>query len=265
MHATLTKSTHGSVPPIVKLTPRTPNPTSTSSVSPSLSLSLSQSPRSQATPPLHQYSPKTPTGFRPAFSGAQGGGAKLVQGSYTPPGLQKTPNSSSSTNTSLISTIPISKHSGPSASPTPASANPGQRQRPGGGTPQGAKPVASVTSSAVSSQLPKVSTAGGGSGGGLLGSPSSLPLGFGMLGGLVPVSLPFQFPSLLNLNPLGAASSGAASSGSAASGNASFSTLTQNLYKSLQSGSQVALPPHLQLAFSDVSQSQTGDAKRKNL
>lgn len=27
----------------------------------------------------------------------------------------------------------------------------------------------------------------------------SLPMGFGMLGGLVPVSLPFQFPNLLNL------------------------------------------------------------------
>ncbi|CDR00718.1 unnamed protein product [Oncorhynchus mykiss] len=30
------------------------------------------------------------------------------------------------------------------------------------------------------------------------------PLGFGMLGGLVPVSLPFQFPSLLNFTPPGA-------------------------------------------------------------
>lgn len=70
----------------------------------------------------------------------------------------------------------------------------------------------------------QVSAAGSGS---LLGSASSLPLGFGMLGGLVPVSLPFQFPSLLNL-PLGAAGSSAATSGSATSSNASFSTLTQS-------------------------------------
>ncbi|KAM9346356.1 ubinuclein-2-like [Symphorus nematophorus] len=263
MHATLTKSTHSSIPPIVKLTPRTPSPavTTTASVSPS----ISQSPRSQATPSIHQYPPKSPAGFRPPFSGAQGGATKPGQGSYTPPGSQKTPtnNNNSTTNTSLInSTISISKHSGSSASPTTASANPGQRQRPGGGTPQGAKPVASVPSSSVSSQLPQVSTAGSG---GLLGSASSLPLGFGMLGGLVPVSLPFQFPPLLNLPPLGGAGSSTAASGSAASSNTPFSTLTQNLYKSLQSGSQVALPPHLQLAFSDVSQSQGGDAKRKTL
>lgn len=237
MHATLTKSAHSSIPPIVKLTPRTPNPvaTTTTSVSPS----ISQSPRSQATPSIHQYPPKSPAGFRPTFSGAQGGATKPGQGSYTPPGSQKPPNNNSTTNTSLINTISISKHSGSSASPTTVSTNPGQRQRPGGGTPQGAKPVASVPSSSVSSQLPQVSTAGGG---GLLGSASSLPLGFGMLGGLVPVSLPFQFPPLLNLPPLGAAGSSAAASGSAASSNASFSTLTQN-----------------------VSQSQGGDAKRKTL
>lgn len=157
MHATLTKSTHSSIPPIVKLTPRTPSPavTTTTSVSPS----ISQSPRSQATPPIHQYTPKSAAGFRPPFSGAQGGVTKPGQGSYTPPGGQKTPINNSTTNTSLINTISISKHSGSSASPTTASANPGQRQRPGGGTSQGAKPVASVPSSSVSSQLPQVCTA----------------------------------------------------------------------------------------------------------
>ncbi|AWP18481.1 putative ubinuclein-2-like [Scophthalmus maximus] len=259
MHATLTKSTHSSIPPIVKLTPRTPNPVVTISASPS----NSQNPRSQATPTIHRYSPQTPTGFRPPFSGAQGGAIKPGQGSYTSPGSQKTPNNNSTNNnTSLINASSISKHSGSSASPTVASASPGQRQRPGSGTPQGAKSVVSVSSSSVSSQLPQVSTAGSG---GLLGSTASLPLGFGMLGGLVPVSLPFQFPSLLNLPTLATAGSSSAASGSAASSNASFSTLTQNLYKSLQSGSQVALPPHLQLAFSDVSQSQGGDAKRKTL
>uniref|UniRef100_A0A3B5ANC8 Ubinuclein-2-like n=1 Tax=Stegastes partitus TaxID=144197 RepID=A0A3B5ANC8_9TELE len=266
MHATLTKSTHSSIPPIVKLTPRTPNPVVTTATSASPSIS----PRSQAAPSIHQYPPKNPAGFRPQFSGAQGGATKPGQGSYTPPGSQKPPNNNSTTNTSLINTSSISKHSGSSASPTTASVTPGQRQRPGGGTPQGAKTVASVPSSSVSSQLPQrgfspgspVSTAGSG---GLLSSASSLPLGFGMLGGLVPVSLPFQYPTLLNLPSLGTGGSSTAASSSAASSNAPFSTLTQNLYKSLQSGSQVALPPHLQLAFSDVSQSQGGDAKRKTL
>lgn len=154
MHATLTKSTHSSIPPIVKLTPRTPNPVIT--VTTSSSPSISQSPRSQATPTIHQYTPKSPAGFRPPFSGAQGGATKPGQGSYTPPGSQKTPNNNSTTNTSLINTSSISKHSGSSASPTTASANPGQRQRPGGGTPQGAKPIASVPSPSVSSQLPQV-------------------------------------------------------------------------------------------------------------
>ncbi|PWA15487.1 hypothetical protein CCH79_00014709 [Gambusia affinis] len=93
----------------------------------------------------------------------------------------------------------------------------------------------------------RVSTTGSG---GLLGSASSLPLGFGMLGGLVPVSLPFHLSPMLNLSQLGTAGSNTATSSSAASNSAAFSTLTQNLYKSLQSGSQVALPPHLQLAFS---------------
>ncbi|KAG7505246.1 hypothetical protein JOB18_026912 [Solea senegalensis] len=260
MHATLTKSSHSSIPPIVKLTPRTPNPTVT--VTTSASPSILQNPRSQATPTILKYSPQTPAGFRPTFSGAHGGATKPGQGSYTSPGSQKTPSNNSTNNTSLINTSSISKHSGSSASPIVASVNPGQRPRPVSVTPQGAKSIASVSSSSVSSQLPQVSTTGSST---LLGTPSSLSLGFGMLGGLVPVSLPFQFPSLLNLPSLGTAGSSEAASGSTASSNASFTTLTQNLYKSLQSGSQVPLPPHMQLAFSDVSQSQGGDAKRKTL
>ncbi|XP_060945358.1 ubinuclein-2b [Limanda limanda] len=252
MHATLTKSTHSRIQNIVKLTPRT--------IVTTVSSSISQNPRSQATPTIHQYSPQTIAGFRPQFSGVKGGVTKQGQVSYTPPGGQKTPNHSTN-NISLINVSSISKHSGSSASPTLVSVNLGQRQRPGGVTPQGTKSVASVSSSSVSSQLPQVSTAGAG---GLLNSASSLTLGYGMLGGLVPVTLPFQFPPLLNLPPLGTAGSSIAG-GSAASSNASFSTLTQNLYKSLQAGSQVAVPPHLQLAYSDVSQNQGGDAKRKNL
>jgi len=153
MHATLTKSAHSSIPPIVKLTPRTLNHAVTTSASPTISVS----PRSQANPPMHQYAPKSTVGFRSAFSGAQGGATKQGQGSYTPPGGQKTPNNST-TNAGLINTISISKHSGSSASPTIASGNQGPRQRPGGGTPQGAKPVASVPATAVSSQLPQVRT-----------------------------------------------------------------------------------------------------------
>uniref|UniRef100_A0A673W1V6 Ubinuclein 2b n=1 Tax=Salmo trutta TaxID=8032 RepID=A0A673W1V6_SALTR len=256
MQATLTKSSHSSTSPIIKLTPRLPNP-----LTPTTFSSPSPNPRPQAASSMHQYSSKSPAGFRPPFSGAPGGPAKLVQGSYTPPGGQKTPSQiiSSSANTSLTNTSSISKHSGSSPSPTTASAN--QRQRLAGGTIQGAKPIKSVSTQSVSSQLPQVSSASSS----LLGSAPSLPLGFGMLGGLVPVSLPFPFPSLLNLPPLGGtAGSSTGASGSSASNSSAFS-LTQNLLKSLQSGSQVALPPHLQLAFSDVNQTQGGDVKRKSL
>ncbi|XP_064842600.1 ubinuclein-2-like isoform X3 [Oncorhynchus masou masou] len=255
MQATLTKSSHSSTSPIIKLTARLPNPLTPTTFSPS------PNPRPQAASSMHQYSSKSPAGFRPPFSGAPGGPAKLVQGSYTPQGGQKSPSQliSSSANTSLTNTSSISKHLGSSPSPTTTSAN--QRQRLAGGTIQGAKPIKSVSTQSVSSQLPQVSSASSS----LLGSAPSLPLGFGMLGGLVPVSLPFQFPSLLNLPPLGGtAGSSTGASGSSTSNNSAFS-LTQNLLKSLQSGSQVALPPHLQLAFSDVNQTQGGDVKRKSL
>lgn len=152
MHATLTKSTHGNIPPIVKLTPRTPNPIVTTTTS----VSISQSPRSQAATSIHQYSPKTPAGYRPPFSGAPGGAAKPGQGSYTPTSSHKPPNINSTTNTSLINTSSINKHSGTSASSTVASAASVQRQRPGSGTSQGTKPVVSVPLSSVSSQLPQV-------------------------------------------------------------------------------------------------------------
>ncbi|XP_012723301.2 ubinuclein-2 isoform X2 [Fundulus heteroclitus] len=239
MHATLTKSAHSSIPPIVKLTPRTPNPAVAPSTTSIISASISQTPRSQAAPSIHQYTPKTPAGFRPPFSGATGGVAKSGQGSYTPSSGQKTPSVISATNTSLINTSSMSKHSGSSASPAAASVTPGQRQRTVGGTPQGAKPVVSLPLSSVSSQLPQVSTTGSG---GLLASGSSLALGYGMLGGLVPVSLPFQFPSMLNLSQLGTGGSSTPTSSSAASSSAAFSTLTQN-----------------------VSQSQGSDTKRKTL
>uniref|UniRef100_A0A8C5E804 Ubinuclein-2-like n=1 Tax=Gouania willdenowi TaxID=441366 RepID=A0A8C5E804_GOUWI len=217
MHATLTKSSHSSVPPIVKLTPRTSSPV--------VSVATSSSPvppRSQAPPHVHVYPPKSTAAYRTPLSGSHGG-AKLV--GFT------SPSSSSSTSTSLISSV--SKHTAPSASPTTASVTPSQRQRPGGGASQGVKPTVSIQSS------PQVSSSSGSS---LLGSAPPLSLGFGMLGGLVPVSLPFQFPSLLSLPSLNSAASSSSAGGTANSSNANFSALTQN-----------------------VSQSQGGDAKRKTL
>nr|XP_046186157.1 ubinuclein-2-like isoform X3 [Oncorhynchus gorbuscha] len=240
MQATLTKSSHSSTSPIIKLTPRLPNPLTPTIFSPSPNT------RPQAASSMHQYSSKSPAGFRPPFSGATGGPAKLVQGSYTTQGGQKTPSqiiSSSSANTSLTNTSSISKHLGSSPSPTTTSAN--QRQRLAGGTIQGAKPIKSVSTQSVSSQLPQVSSASSS----LLGSAPSLPLGFGMLGGLVPVSLPFQFPSLLNLPPSGGtAGSSTGASGSSTSNSSAFS-LTQKLYSSCP----------------DVNQTQGGDVKRKSL
>lgn len=148
MHATLTKSTHSSVPPIVKLTPRAPNPAVTTA--PPSSPAVSQNPRSQVTPSLHQYSPQTQSGFRPSFSGgAQGGATKPGQSSYAPPNSTNT--------TSLINTSSISKHSGSGAPPSVNSASSGPRPRPGGV----AKSVTSVSSSSVSSQLPQVGDVAG--------------------------------------------------------------------------------------------------------
>ncbi|KAI3353039.1 hypothetical protein L3Q82_019612 [Scortum barcoo] len=102
------------------------------------------------------------------------------------------------------------------------SANHGQRQRMVGGANQSSKAgngwaaSGTLATSSTTSHLSQVSTAGTP----LLGSPSTLPLGFGMLGGLVPVSLPFQFPSLLNFSPPGAP--GAAGMGSAPSSNSGY-------------------------------------------
>lgn len=154
MQVTLTKSSHSSIQPIVKLTPRATNPTV--SISTSVSPSVSQSPRSQVTTSVHQYSTKNPTGFHSPFSGTQGGATKLGQGSYTTSAGQKPSNQNSSINTSLMKTLTLSKHSGPISSPALASSNPGQHQKPGSGATQGKKPVASMPSLAVSSQLSQV-------------------------------------------------------------------------------------------------------------
>uniref|UniRef100_A0A096MCB4 Ubinuclein 2a n=1 Tax=Poecilia formosa TaxID=48698 RepID=A0A096MCB4_POEFO len=242
MQATLTKSSHSSnSSPIIKLTPRPPAPTPPPSSSPS----------------QHQYASKTPKTFRTPFSVSGGGpvkpappaGCSFVQKPQPPP--------SSSANNKGDKTPPSST----------ASALANQRQRVSvGGAIQSSKagngwaPSGTLATSATTSHLSQVSAAGSP----LLTNHSALPLGFGMLGGLVPVSLPFQFPPLLNFSAPGAAS--AASMGSTPSSNSGYPLAQSDLmdlYKSLQSGSQAALPPHLQLAFSDSNQSQSGDMKRK--
>ncbi|XP_029908578.1 ubinuclein-2a isoform X2 [Myripristis murdjan] len=280
MQATLTKSSHSSnSSPIIKLTPRppapTPPPSSSSSPSPSSSPSnpLSHTQMIPSQQQQHQYSAKT-SGFRPPFSVPGGGPLKQSQGSCSFAGGQKAQSISSSSsinnnnnnNMGVISSGSSHPDNSPSPSSSLVSANHGQRQRAVGGASQGSKAGNSRAASgtlatpSATSHLSQVSTAGTP----LLGSPPALPLGFGMLGGLVPVSLPFQFPPLLNFSSPGAP--GAGSMGSAPSSNSGYS-LAQNdlmdLYKSLQSGSQAALPPHLQLAFSDANQSQVGDMKRK--
>ncbi|XP_059964533.1 ubinuclein-2 isoform X2 [Mesoplodon densirostris] len=87
---------------------------------------------------------------------------------------------------------------------------------------------------------------------------------FGMLGGLVPVTMPFQFP--LELLGFGTDTAGVtATSGSTSA--AFHHSLTQNLLKGLQPGAQHAatlshspLPTHLQQTFNDGGQSK-GDTK----
>ncbi|XP_051568181.1 ubinuclein-2-like isoform X2 [Myxocyprinus asiaticus] len=248
MQATLTKSSHSSSSPIIKLTPRPPAPTPPPSSSPSPSLSPSPThPRPQMITSPHQYIPKSP-GFRPPFT-AQGSGVKSGSGqaSYSFAGGQKSTSPSSGGSGNTITT-PMAKplsasvqDCSPSASAVPA--NHTQRQRTVGGTSQSAKSSTSrasamtLPSPPVSNHLAQGSTS---SGSNLLGSvPPSLPLGFGMLGGLVPVSLPFQFPSLLNFNPTGPGVPGCSNMGASPTTNSGY-TLAQN-----------------------ANQSQGGDTKRK--
>ncbi|KAM6201720.1 ubinuclein-2 [Rhynchocyon petersi] len=87
---------------------------------------------------------------------------------------------------------------------------------------------------------------------------------FGMLGGLVPVTMPFQFP--LELLGFGTDSAGVTSTSGSTSA-AFHHNLTQNLLKGLQPGAQHAaplphppLPAHVQQTFHDGGQSK-GDAK----
>ncbi|KAM4751157.1 ubinuclein-2a isoform 2-T2 [Anableps anableps] len=238
MQATLTKSSHSSnSSPIIKLTPRPPAPTPP----PSSSLSPSSSPSHQLSHQIisgqqqqHQFSAKTAKTFRTPFSVSGGGQVKPAQGSCSfVQKPQPTPSSSSNANNKGDKTPPSST----------ASVSANQRQRVVGGAIQGSKagngwvPSGTLATSATTSHLSQVSAAGSP----LLSNHSALPLGFGMLGGLVPVSLPFQFPPLLNFSAPGAA--GAASMGSTPSSNSGY--------------------PLAQSDLMDANQSQSGDIKRK--
>ncbi|XP_053714075.1 ubinuclein-2-like isoform X2 [Synchiropus splendidus] len=262
MQATLTKSSLSSnSSPIIKLTPRPPAPTPPPVSSPSPSSSPSHSlphPLMVNQQPQHQFSPKT---FRAPFSMA--GAAKLPQSSGG--GFSAAPKAQSPSGASVINKAAASAVCSAPDKATLSSVSPAQVPRPRtvGGVGQSSKTgngwtaPGSLASSSTTPHLSQVSPAGSP----LLSCPSSLPLGFGMLGGLVPVSLPFQFPPLLNFNsPAGASGMGPAPN----SGYPLAQSDLMDLYKSLQSGSQAALPPHLQLAYSDANQSQSGDMKRKS-
>ncbi|XP_051986932.1 ubinuclein-2a isoform X2 [Xyrauchen texanus] len=237
MQATLTRSSHSSSSPIIKLTPRPPAPTPPPTSSPSPSSSLTHLRPQMITNP----------GLRPPFN-AQGSGVKSGSGqasySFTSGQKSSSPSSGSAgkTSTTPMATPMSAGVQDSSPSPSAVPANHTQRQRTVGGTSQSAKSSSrasamTLPSSTVSSHLAQVSTT---SGSNQLGSvPPSLPLGFGMLGGLVPVSLPFQFPSLLNFNPSGSGVPGCSNMGTSATTISGY-TLAQN-----------------------ANQSQGGDTKRK--
>ncbi|TRY55614.1 hypothetical protein DNTS_021494 [Danionella cerebrum] len=245
MQATLTKSSHSNSSSIIKLTPRppisTPPPTSSPSSSPSPTR-----PKSQITTSSHQYTPKSPA-FRPPFT-TQSMGVVPVVKSVSGPASYSFASGHKST-------------SPPTGGPNIANSTPiGAGLHLSAGCPDGSSPSA-VTANHSQRQRPVASpiqTAN------LLGSvPPSLPLGFGMLGGLVPVSLPFQFPSLLNFTTSGPGVPACSNMGATSANNSGY-TLAQDLFKSLQPGAQLALPPHMQLAFSETNQSQGGEVKRKS-
>ncbi|XP_042575457.1 ubinuclein-2-like isoform X2 [Cyprinus carpio] len=168
VQATLTKSPHNPSSPIIKLTP---------TASPVVS-------RTPTLPSMHQHTSKSPV-FHTGF----------IAGGYRAPVGQRGSSQGNSISGLTTTTAPVAKQPATSASPVAGTANHSQRHRQVGGANQGVKTITSV-STATASPLSQVSSSSA-----LLGSAGpSLPLGFGMLGGLVPVSLPFQFPNLLNLS-----------------------------------------------------------------
>ncbi|XP_062243802.1 ubinuclein-2-like isoform X2 [Platichthys flesus] len=249
MQATITKSSHSSnSSSIIKLTPRPPAPTPPPSSSPSPSSLLPYGHRIITN--QHQKHPYAPKNCRLPFSVLGSGQMKQTQGSCSFVGGQKPQSSTSSSsinnfnNKGVVSVVCSRPDKAPPSSSPSVSANHVPRQRVAGGVNSGSNAgngwMASGTlaSSSTTSHLSQVTTAGPS----LLCSPSTLPMGFGMLGGLVPVSLPFQFPPLLNFSPPGAP--GAAGMGGAPSSNSGY--------------------PLSQSDLIDANQSQGGDVKRKS-
>ncbi|KPP75284.1 ubinuclein-2-like [Scleropages formosus] len=238
----LTPSAHKNSSPAVKLSPQLsasmPIPTSSSS-SPSPSPSVSSSPPSNLRALVFhnaQHDSSKSQLFRPPFS-VQAGQAGSGQATYSPAVAQKTTTQCSSPATiSHTNTSPGSSLSVTAPSSTALSASNGQHQKAPGGACQASNPVVSLAPVAtvpvpsVTSQLSQGSSATVG----LLGaSPSSLPLNFGMLGGLVPISLPFQYPPLLNFTSPGGvvAMGGGSGGGNAAASGSSGYTLSQGEYR----------------------------------
>ncbi|XP_041093779.1 ubinuclein-2-like [Polyodon spathula] len=278
-----TPSSSSSAVNINNVTPeRATPPSSSPSPSPSLPVQARAVSSSSSLPPGSYKPPAGGPGgaFRPPYTSSGPSSA------YSP-SLQIRAHSGPS-GTSPSSTVrggtPVSQSPGSNPSPSPASTSSAANQRrscPSPAIPQraglaGSKPVAGRSTPAVmtsSTVLQQAAITQVTSGAGVLGSspPLSLmtsplavsnPAGslspFGMLGGLVPVSLPFQFP----LELLGFNSSD--SSGVSAGSTAFPHNLSLDLLKGLQAGSQHALPAHLQHAFSDANQSQGNDVKRKS-
>ncbi|KAJ8253996.1 hypothetical protein COCON_G00206080 [Conger conger] len=192
-------------------------------------------PQQKSIPNMHLHTSKSST-VRPPFP-VPGGGAK----SYGTPAAQKAVSQGNcNTSPSLPSSSPAPGRRVSSPSPVASPANHEQRQRTAGGASPGTKPavsrapVATPPSLPVTSPLSQISSAGSS----LLGTPPpSLPLGFGMLGGLVPVSLPFHLPSLLNFTPpTGQTGASAGSEGAMATGNNSGYSLAQKIQVYMEGG-----------------------------
>ncbi|XP_048846834.1 ubinuclein-2-like isoform X2 [Brienomyrus brachyistius] len=169
-------------------------------------------------PPIIKLSPRPPAPA-PQVSAGQTG--------YSPTGVQNAPHHGS-VSASSARTMSVSSHVVSSSAPAVLSTNHGQHMRAGGGSSQTAKSdVGLVSVAGLSGPVTAHLSQGSSAGGVLLGpAPSPLSLSLGLLGGLVPVSLPFQFPPSL-LSPA-TAGNPAGGNGTVLGGGSGFSP-TQNV------------------------------------
>ncbi|MEQ2164596.1 hypothetical protein GOODEAATRI_008294, partial [Goodea atripinnis] len=148
------------------------------------------------------------------------------KGFTCPAGILGTMGATQGVSKSSVKSSGISSNGSALNSPIPPSSSPSSQSRSNSTSHCGLQsfcPPSPATSSPYSSYIwYNVAPLTGSP---LLSNHSALPLGFGMLGGLVPVSLPFQFPPLLSFSAPGAA--GAASMGSTPSSNSGY-TLAQS-------------------------------------